>query len=281
MIAVIMNSKMQHIIKQAIVILLLLLSVVACKTPRSIIKAPLKNEGEQFLLTKMASAEMRYNYFNAKVAITLIDETKSKTNLSGQVRIKKDSIIWISLSPALGIEAARLVLTTDSIKFINRLDKSYFTGDYNFINQYFGTTIDYDMVQALITGNDLESYEDENFRASVDNLEYKLSATNRFKRKKFLKQKDTPNVLIQNIWLNPETFKIMKINMKEYTDENKRLQAAYTDFNNVNGQLVPFNVFFELHGGKKMDVNLSFTRLELDTEQTFPFKIPENFSKMK
>lgn len=275
-----MNKKLPAISKLIVFILVAGSLFSSCKSSRSVIKAPLKAQGEQFLLDKMALAETKYNFFNARVSISLVGENKSKTELKGQIRIKKDSIIWISLSPALGIEAARMVLTTDSIKFINRLDKTFFIGDYDFINQYFGTTIDYDMVQALITGNDLESYEDENFRASIDHMEYKLSATNRLKRRKFLRQKDTPNVLVQSIWLDPESFKIVKINMKEYTDENKRLQAAYTDFGLVNEQMVPFSVNFELQGGKKIDMKLLYNKLELNTEQSFPFKIPDNFVKI-
>lgn len=277
----IMNRIVAKYPRFLVFIMMVFVSVQACKPAHKLIKAPLRSADEMYLLEKMAAAETKYAYFNAKTAITLIDEKKSKTELKGQIRIKKDSIIWISLSPALGIEAARLVLTADSIKFINRLDKTFFIGDYKFILQQFGTTIDYDMVQALITGNDLESYEDENLRASVDNMEYKLSATHRYKAKKNLKQKDTPNVLVQNIWLNAETFKIVGINMKEYNDENKKLQARYSDFFEVGNQKVPGLIHFELQGGKKLELKIVFNKTELDTEQQFPFKIPENFTKMK
>lgn len=260
-----------------------LLIASGCRSTRNVMKAPLKSADEMFLLEKMASAETRFDFYNARTNVTIINENKSKTELRGQVRIKKDSIIWISLSPALGIEAARLMLTTDSIKFISRLDKQYFVGDYQFIEEQFGTTIDFDMVQALITGNDLESYEDANFRASVDRSEYQLSATKRLKTRKSIKQKnDTPHVLVHNIWLQPETFKIVKIDLKEFNDETKKLEAAYSEFTEINGQYVPGRIDFKLHGGKnKLDLQLVFSKVELDTEQQFPFKIPDNYSKMK
>ena len=53
-------------------------------------------------------------------------EDKGKTSLKGQLRIQSDSLIWLTFSPALGIEAARVLLTNDSVKFINRLNKTYF-----------------------------------------------------------------------------------------------------------------------------------------------------------
>jgi hypothetical protein len=259
----------------------MLLLAVSCKTQRSIIKEPLKSEGEKFLIDKMADAEFKYTYFNARCNVTLIDDKKNSTELRGQLRIQKDSIIWISLSPALGIEAARLMVTNDSIRFINRIDKTFFEGDISLVNNYFLTTIDFDILQALITGNDIEGYEDGNFRASIDAMQYRLTATNRVKQKKYLKQKDTPNVLVQNIWLNPNNFKIMSLNIKEFGEENKRLQAFYDDFETINGQMVPASINFELQGGKKINLKIKYSRIELDILQTFPFKIPDNYTEMK
>ncbi|MDP3445632.1 MAG: DUF4292 domain-containing protein, partial [Ignavibacteria bacterium] len=198
-----------------------------------------------------------------------------------QLRIQKDSVIWVSMSPALGIEVARLMITQDSIKFINRIDKSYFDGDFTLANSYFTTTIDYDILQALITGNDLNFYEDEGFRGSIDGQEYQLITTNRNSRKKYFKQKETPNVLVQSIWLNPENFKITRVGLKEFGDENKRLQATYKDFVLINEQLVPAEVDLEIHGGRKINVEIKFSRMEFDQELKFPFSIPNSYSKMK
>lgn len=275
-----MNKFPAHRILHVCLLLMLLLAV-SCKTQRSIIKEPLKSEGEKFLIDKMADAESKYTYFSARCNVTLIDDKKNSTELRGQLRIQKDSIIWISLSPALGIEAARLMVTNDSIRFINRIDKTFFEGDFSLVNNYFLTTIDFDILQALITGNDMEGYEDGNFRASVDARQYRLAATNRVKQKKYLKQKDTPNVLVQNVWLDPNSFKIMSLNIKEFGEENKRLQAFYDDFETINGQMVPASINFELQGGKKINLKIKYSRIELDILQTFPFKIPDNYTEMK
>jgi hypothetical protein len=276
-----MNKTAVNSFKKILFVAFLWVAAIACTTPRSIIKTPLKSQGESYLLEKMSAAETKFTSLNTRINFTLVDEKKSKTNLNGQLRILKDSIIWISLSPALGIEAARLVLTQDSIKFINRLDKTYFVGDFNFVNQIFGTTVDFDMVQAIITGNDMENYDKENFRGSIDQLEYKLSATNRLKRKKILKQTDTPNVLVQNIWLDPSTFKITRINLKEFNNENIKLQATYSDFETINNQLIPQSIQFELHGGKKLNLFFNYSKIEIDNRLSFPFKVPDSFNKMK
>ena len=35
------------------------------------------------------------------------------------VRMAKDSVIWMSISPALGVEAARILLTPDSVQVLS------------------------------------------------------------------------------------------------------------------------------------------------------------------
>ncbi|MCK9450776.1 MAG: DUF4292 domain-containing protein [Bacteroidales bacterium] len=264
--------------------LLLLASIVfvqGCKTKRAIIKKPLKEEGEAFLLQKMSESELNFNFFSARCAISVVSDKKSKSDFRGQIRIQKDSIIWLSLSPALGIEVARLMISQDSIWFINRIDKTYFKGDYDFINSFFQTTIDFDILQALLVGNDMTYYEDDSFRAAIDAMEYRLGAAKRSKKKKQLLLEDSPNILIQNIWLNPDNFKITKVNLKEFGQENKQLEMRYSHFSAVKNQLVPTELDMLLQAEKKIRIGLHFSNIELDEPLSFPFKVPSKYSKMR
>lgn len=255
--------------------------ISSCSTKKNIIRQPLREEGEAYLLGKLTESELKFDWLSARCNVAVIDDKKSKTEFNGQIRMKADSVLWISLSPAMGIEVARLMITSDSIKFINRLEKNYFTGDFEFISDKFQTTIDFDILQAIILGNDMHSYENESFRAGIDRMEYKLQSTNRHKNRKFHKQKDNPKILVQNIWLNPDNFKITRVNLKEFGEDNKRLQADYSSFKAIDSQLFPSSLLIEIQSEKKLIVEINFTRLELNSAQDFPFKIPDNYVKMK
>jgi len=260
---------------------MLLLSMPACTTKRSIIKQPLKEKGSAFLVEKMDKSELAFDWFSARCNISLVNDKKHKSDFRGQLRIKKDSVIWVSLSPALGIEVARLMITTDSIRFINRIDKTFFEGDFDLINSFFQTTVDFDMLQALLTGNDLINYEDDDFRASVDAMEYRLTANHRIRKKKALRQNDSPNILVQNIWLNPDNYKIVRVNMKEFGEENKRLQADYSQFEAVENQLFPTELHIQLQASNKLDINIGFNNLSINESQSFPFKIPGKYENLR
>jgi hypothetical protein len=260
---------------------ILIVSVVilsGCSAKRNIIKEPLKEAKSAFLLEKLAESELKFDWFSAKFSIDYIYD-KKLTEFKGQIRIRKDSIIWLSFSPALGIEMARLKITNDSVFFMNRINKTYLKGDYKFINDYLQTNIDFDILQSFIIGNDFQFYEKTKFRAFIDNQEYRLSTMERHKLKKFVKQDETLKAFIQNIWLNPDTYKITRVNIKEFNND-KKLDARYDNFKDHEGQLFPFDIVFEITADEKIIVEVDYSRIIIDEARSFPFTIPSKYDRI-
>jgi hypothetical protein len=126
----------------------------SCKTPSIAVKttgAP-KMDASAAILDSVKAHAFQFEWFSgkAKVEVTAGNE---KTDFTANFRIKKDSAIWISASPALGIEVARMLMTKDSIRVINRLDKKRYTRDYDFFKAFTTLPVDFYTIQNLITGN--------------------------------------------------------------------------------------------------------------------------------
>ena len=60
---------------------------------------------------------------NSKIKI---EKEGQNTIVNANIRVKKDSVIWVSLKAPLGIEVLRTLITPDSIYFMSRMDKTYF-----------------------------------------------------------------------------------------------------------------------------------------------------------
>jgi len=262
------------------IVTFLVLTMISCRSPKSIIKASIKEQGSEYLFTQLKKNELKYEWLTAKVNIEYIEEDK-KTNFVAQIRLRKDSVIWMSFSPALGIEVARLMITNDSVKFINRVNKTYFLGDYKFVNDFLKTNIDFDVFQSFLTGNDFQFYEKAKFKASVDNHQYKLATTSRHKLKEFIKKSDeNPVVFIQNIWLDPENFKITVVKIKEIEKENKKLEAYYNNFKLIDKQLFPIDIAFKVSAEIDIFIDINFSKIVLNKSKRFPFKVPEKYEKI-
>ncbi len=268
---------------KSILLLTLLFAVfmVSCRSARSVIKEPIKEYGADYLFEKLKENELKFDWFSAKFNLDLVIDNK-KNSLSGQIRVRKDSVIWLSFSPALGIEMARLIITTDTVKFINRINKTYFSGDENIVNDFLDSNIDFDVIQSILLGNDLTYYENGKFRATYDSKEYHLVTGGRQKLKKYVKtQADVERIFIQNIFLNPETFKVTQMKIKELKKENKKLDASYSDFNYIENQLFPHKVFYDLVADKNIQVNLRYSKIVIDKPQVFPFKVSSKYTRIQ
>ncbi len=268
----------KRIFKTALIVLLALM--FSCKTQRAIIKAPIKEEGPKYLFDQLKKNEMQYDWLSAKFAVDYIVD-KKKISFKGQIRIKKDSIIWISISPALGIEMVRLLITIDSIKLLNRIDGLYFMDDFEYINRFINGVLDFNMLQSFLIGNDFSFYENGKFKASIDGQEYRLSTAGRSKLKKYVKKNRGANKIpIQNTWLNPENFKITSVMIKEVKQEGRKLTVKYSNFQTVDDQLFPHYLDFDISSEKNIKINIQYSKVVVDVPKQFPFKIPKKYTRM-
>lgn len=271
-------SKRYNTIILVVTVLILLSS---CKSTRPLIKAPLKEEGPEYLYSRLKENELNFNWLSLKIDAKYSDK-KTSNDFKGQIRIRKDSLIWVSVTPALGIELFRMIITNDSVKYINRFNKEYFVGDYELVSRFLQIHIDFDILQSLILGNDFQFYETNSFRASIDNLNYKLSTTGRRKiRKEAEDAKADPIVLLQNIWLDPESFKIIKLDVKEYLKDNRKLTATYSDFLKAGNQLYPATINFDIMAENMIRIRIDYSKVTLDEPMAFPFSIPGNYKRIK
>jgi hypothetical protein len=151
------------------------------------------------------------------------------------------------------------------------------------MNQLINKTLDYDMAQSFLIGNDFSLYESNTFKASVENQQYKLSTTDRRKLRRFVRRsEDDISIPIQSIWLDPANFKVSKVLLKEAERDSRRFVAEYSEFEDVDGKLIPTNLDFKVETEeKKVRIQIKYSKIELDQEQTYPFRIPDSYTEIK
>ena len=254
--------------------------LASCTTQRSIIKKPIKEEGADYLFNKLKQHELKFDWLSARFSADYKNGNQ-ETSFSGQIRINKDSMIWLSLS-VMAIEGIRIMISHDSIKYINRMNKTYVIGDWFDLNRFLNTNIDYDILQSFLIGNDISFYEEGKFKATIDRDEYKLIAVARSKMKKYIRNhNDALKVFIQNIWLNPETFKITRADVKETKKQNIKLDATYSSFEEIKNQLFPREMTYQINAENRIFIDVSFSRINIDKTLTFPFRIPSSYARVR
>jgi len=256
----------------------IILAATSCKsTKKTSAKKNLKEYGFDFLKEKMNSNRLSFDYLSAKLSFTYKKEQTS-TSLRGQLRMREDSILWLSFSPAMGIEAARLILTQDSIKFINRLNKTYLLGEYNMLDTIINSTVDYLIIQSMILANELPYYSLDNYSVKVDDDMYLLMMEKKRKVKKSIKQGSSPtNMIIEKVWLDPERFRMRKVEMHEVGAGRKKLVVFYSDYREVEGKWFPFNIKIFVYADKDISIDVKYNKVHFGQKLSFPFHIPSKY----
>jgi hypothetical protein len=260
---------------------LVLISFSSCKQQRKITlnngKCILDFKNARTLTANLKSSQFRFDRLNAKLsADATIDSSSNSFTIS--LRMKKDSVIWMSLSK-LGIEGARALITKDSVRFINRLSSKYFKGDFTYISKLLNADLDFEILQSLLVGNSVEFYdEDEKLKPGVDNCQYTLGTIRKHKLRKVGKGKELKEP-VQSISMIPETFKIARILFYEFNPE-RSFDARFAGYENVSEQLFPMEMNYIIKAQKNVSIYMKYTKVVLEEDQSFPFKIPDNYEQI-
>ncbi len=222
----------------------------------------------------MQIADAPVHWFGAKVSVN--SDINNQTNaFSANLRIKKDSAIWISISPALGIEVARALITPDSLKFINRINGTYFKGDFKYLNELLQIEVNFKMIQAILLGNAYLHYSIEQYISDRENTELVLST---LKKRRIRREIDVemPQILTQEIWFSSLQNKIVRMEMQDYRPVRK-FTVNYLQFEKVDDLSMPNKLIITAQADKQVKIDLEYSRMTINKELNLPFNIPEDY----
>jgi Domain of unknown function (DUF4292) len=199
-----------------------------------------------------------------------------------EVRTIKDSVIWINVTYILGVNVARVYITPDSVKLVQHLPaKKYFKGDYAFLSKLLQTEVDFEILQALFSGNSARFYEEENRLKpgrDRDSCLYTLSTIKKRFIRKLVSGAENFNEPAQILWVKPIDFKIKQ---NSFIDARslRKFTIKYDDFKLVNTKLYPYktNVMIEPNGYEKIYVDINCKKIEIEKGLSFPFNIPAKY----
>jgi len=235
------------------------------------------------LISYMRSGEFQYDWFSGKMDCEASDDS-SKFSFNVTLRMKKDSAIWMLITdPVIGIKIARVLITCDSVKFVqyvtsNGLEEKCFKGDFAILSKLLQTDVDLDMMQSLLVGNSVSFYEEDeklNSYIDKDDCNYTLSTIRKRKLKKALDSPNPPSDPFQTISLEPLTFKILKILFIDA--QNRTFTSTYSNFQKVDSMSFPNHAIFYAKGVQKSArLEVDYKKVSLAGPLEFPFSFPED-----
>lgn len=259
-------------------VLTLLFIGTGCSSKKKMTKATLREFTASHLIKEVQENEFDFDSFQAKMNLKI--ETADKSfSTKGQLRMQKDSIIWTSISAPLGVEVLRMMVTPDSVFMLNRNDKTYLIENISVFNDISPMITTIDFIQAVLVGNDINLRESDNYRISIKDGQYNLLISNELK--KTIKQSDDEwKVMLKDIWIDPQLFKITKYYIKEYADSKRKIELEYSDFEEVNGKYIPTKISIDIHGDFLLKAEISYSNIVIGDNIEFIFNVPKKYDRI-
>ncbi|PIB36757.1 hypothetical protein BFP72_15795 [Reichenbachiella sp. 5M10] len=210
------------------------------------------------------------------IAIKSKMKYKGDDNLkfTANIRMRKDSAIWFSLSPGLGIEAARGLIDSDSILLLDKIHKEY--THRNLENLFKGFNFDFQigMIESIIVGNLVWPVKKNN-QVTKRNGYYVIT------------QEQGDLRLISYVG-----FKTMKLERLEAQSINtpNRLDISYDNFEKLDSLMVyPKKVeinadYFDTKYQKKKIANITINHVKVEIDQNnynYSISIPSKYARKK
>ena len=139
-----------------------------------------------------------FEWLTANLNIQAEENGMTYDDLSGQLRMRKDSIIWFNVTATMGVEALRAKISNDSIWILNRLEKNYLAEPLDTVSAQLGIPLSLPLIQTLL----------------LDNNEGLPLVENQTVLLKVFFMGDTAKVRYNNIKLNEKTSFPLKITNK-------------------------------------------------------------------
>lgn len=253
-------------LKRIFYILLIALAIASCKSS--------KITGANANIGMSAKKVIKNHYENAFDKETLTAKLRvkyiGKSNLPGvtaSLRIKKDDKIWISLAK-FGFPVGKALITPNRVTYYEKLNKTYFDGDFTLLSNWLGTKLDFQKVQNLLLGQAVLNLKDNKFVVDLSQNKYLLKPK---------KEYDLFSILFL---INPDNFKIdsQEIHQK---DENKTLTINYNDYTKLDGEIFPRKIHIEASDDKNIStIDVNYKSISFNNPVTFPFKIPKHYKEI-
>lgn len=276
----------------------------ACAKKTEIAKPQkLQSKSPKYLIKKLNEQDQRFDYLFAKFTART-NFNNRKLNFKGSIRIKSDSIIWLSFTKLGGVELVRLVLTQDSIKFINKWDKEYYKGKLSDLKDFGGINVEFKVLEDLLTGKPFDFDPKEKYKSSNDNYFYLLSSKAKSKVRKAtqimgedslltLEMQDKKydkaiskvpedELVLKNYYLFPESFLLAKQSVNLIAQQ-QAIEIAYDNYEIIDDfyTFALKQIIRIASKDKSSRLDIKYTTIKLNEQLDFPFKISKKYAPYK
>ena len=278
--------------------MLIAIGFSSCKTSREITTTNLKPIGTARLLKNIEENRLVYESLSISRINAQFSGNQSKTSFKINLKAIKDKQILGSITK-LNIPVGRVLLTPDSVIYVNYIDRNFFVDDYTFLSDFLNIDLDFFTIQSIIS-NSAFSYrnddKDKDFRAFSTSVESGLYVLQSEKERKVykmdekektgkierrLKRLDDNALILQKMSFNPTNFALVKLLIEDKTN-NRKMEMIFDEFVKIMDKDYPGAIDMSFNSeSDNIVLKLRMNGFSTEKLDSLNLEIPEKYQQIK
>jgi hypothetical protein len=251
--------------------LLVIVASNSCKSkkviPTKTLETKLPQEGptaKEVVLNTIDANTNNFSFYQSRAKVNYKDD-KQKVELDVNLIMEKDQYIWMSVTAVLGIEVARVMITQDSVKILDRLHRKYIAADFDYIQRMSNVPLKLNNLQNLIVGNTV--FNNSVQKSEVDTVLGILSVSTLINTQK------------QTTFYNTN-YKVNRTLIAEQ-NQSRQLNISYPTYANFDQNVYPSTLNINIRAEKNIECTFELSNFVFTKKREAQFTVPSGYEVVK
>lgn len=194
--------------------------------------------------------------------------SKDEYNLSIKLRIDKDKVIWVNAVYKGLVLVARAKITPTSVSYYEKINKTYFKGDFEMLENLLGAAVNFKQLQSMLLGEAMFDLKAQKYSAEMNKNAHLL---------KPVQQEALFDVLF---WVNPIHYKLDKQAIKNKA-KNQNFMVAYSGYREIESVIFPKHIEISAQEKEKSTrIDIQYRSVIFNKKISTPYKIPRGYKQV-
>ena len=191
---------------------------------------------------------------------------KQKQNLTAEIKLKKDDQILVSIR-FLGITMAKVLIKPTQVSYYEKINSSFYEGDFSTLNQLLGTDLDFNKLQNLLIGRAIDNLKEGKYLETFDNQLYRLD-------------EESDGNTRKSFYINSSNFMIDKQEITQ-TKEERMTQIVYSNRKEFKEMILPLSLNINSFQKKgKTEINLEYNNVVFNEALSLSYSVPNDYKRI-
>ena len=251
---------------KSIISAFLIVFLIGCK-PKQTVATAAANENTEVSKVINGHYKNQHDFKTLNIrANAKYEDEKQSHSMNADIRIKKNEIIWINIK-FLGIPMAKAMITPTKVSYYEKINNTYFEGDFSMLSNWLGTDLDFNKVQNLFLGKAIDDLTKDKWISEVVEKMFKLSLPN-------------DSDVAKEFYFEGANYLLKKETINQ-ASKNRNLEIRYPSYKEDKGMFLPNEINIKAEQKDKIAIDIEYKNTTFNENLSYPYSVPSGYTAVE